>query len=246
MIFWLPNYTNLEGEMIQLNIDDTEHSGLAVKFEMQPILVNPNMSLSGYELLYRGPRPANWPAVDKVLLNYVKRHPGRRPTLFINLSNETILTEDLAAYIPANSRATTYIELTESLDGGHEYHEVAKRVNTFAAQGIRFALDDFGSGLDGLHRHAALNQVSYVKLDRLFLRQAAENPTTRRIVEMLIAEWARSNTLAVAEGIENPHDLAFASKLGVQLVQGFFIDDIHQSEPTQSAHPRLVHSVIAA
>lgn len=226
--------------MLQLTVDDTERSGMAITFEMQPILTNPRMALRGYELLYRGPRPAHWPTVDTVLLNYIKNHVGARPTLFVNLANETILTEDLAAYVAPAKRATTYIELTETITDALEYKDVAKRVNDLAAQGLRFAIDDFGSGLDGLHRHAALTEVAFVKLDRIFLQQASENPTTARIVASLVAEWARSNTLTIAEGIETADDLAFANRLGVQLVQGFLIDDIHRDAPVQQQIRRFV------
>jgi EAL domain-containing protein (putative c-di-GMP-specific phosphodiesterase class I) len=223
--------------MPQLNIDDTKRSGLAVPFEMQPILTNPGMALHSYELLYRGPRPASWPVVDMVLLNYIKTHLHQQATLFINLSNETILAQDLAAYIPPCKRSSVYIELSESMDAGIDYHDIAQRVNAFTNQGIRFAIDDFGSGLDGLHRYAALKNVAVVKLDRLFLRQAAGHPTSRRILELLIAEWSRSHTVTVAEGVENVADLAFASSLGVQMVQGFHIDDIHAGRVQEPLRP---------
>lgn len=213
--------------MRHLNIDDSARTGLSITFEMQPIVGAPTMRPYGYELLYRGPRPVHWPLVDKVLLNYLLQRPEHYPTLFINLSNETVLKEDLTQYVQLAHRANTYFELTEAITEAHAYRDVAQRINAFTAEGLRFAIDDFGSGLDGLHRHAALAEVAFVKLDRLFLRQAQANPTTRRIIELLVDEWNAANTSTIAEGIETRADLEFAMQLGVQMFQGYFIDALH-------------------
>lgn len=215
--------------MRQLHIDDSARSGLSITFDLQPIVGAPTMRPYGYELLYRGPRPVHWPLVDQVVLNYLRHHAGQRPTLFINLANETVLREDLTRYVHMDNRNNTYFELTEAINDSHAYADVAQRINAFTAEGLRFAIDDFGSGLDGLHRHAALAEISFVKLDRLFLRQAQVNPTTRRIIELLVKEWAGANTSTIAEGIETRADLEFAMQLGVQMYQGFFVDALHKA-----------------
>lgn len=225
--------------MPQLHIDDTKHSGLAITFEQQPIVASAGQSVVGYELLYRGLRPAHWPVVDQVVLRYLKAYSGVRPTFFVNLSNETVLTEDLASYLSPAYRANTVFELTETITDAIEYRDVANRINSFTKQGIRFAIDDFGSGLDGLHRYAALDELAYVKLDRDFLRQAAASSKTGHIVELLVREWERTNTLTIAEGIETPFDLRFATNLGVQMLQGYLIDDLHQGH---SARPGPVQA----
>lgn len=214
--------------MRHFHIDDTEQSGLSIMFELQPIVGAPTMHPYGYELLYRGPRPVHWPVVDGVILNYLRRRPaGPGPTLFVNLSNETLLSHDLADYVQLSHRNNTYFELTETLAVPHDYRDISRRVNSFTAEGLRFAIDDFGSGLDGLHRYSSLAEVAFVKLDRVFLQQARMNPTARRIVEALVREWSSANTSTIAEGIESRADLEFAMHLGVQMFQGYFIDAHH-------------------
>ena len=226
-----------------LHINDTFSTGLSVNFAMQPIIGVPTMRPYGYELLYRGPRPVHWPLVDRVLLNYLAGNTRPRPALFINLSNETVLTEDLTKYVHAGARSNTYFELTEAVSDLYEYREVSRRVNAFTAEGIRFAIDDFGGGLDGLQRHAALHEIAFVKLDRLFMQLAKTNATTRRIVEMLVKEWTTANTSTIAEGIETRDDLEFAMRLGVQMFQGFFVDALLRS-PTSTSQPIQARDII--
>lgn len=223
--------------MQRLSIAAGSASGLTMSFEMQPILLSQTHTAFAYELLYRGPRPVHWPSVDMALLNYIREQRGVQPVLFINLSNETVLTENLLSYVPADRRNRTIFELTETITDADEYREIAKRVNSFTAQGMRFAIDDFGSGFDGLHRYAALDEVAFVKLDRLFLKSAVQSPVTRRILQLLTDEWNRAGTLIIAEGIEAAEELAFAKSIGVNMLQGFLIDTIHQS---------TLHSAVAA
>lgn len=232
MLFWLPNYTILEFKLNQFinRFITNEQPNETIKFEMQPILANPTMIMCGYELLCRSANLHDWITIDKSLLNYLKNQKGNRPTLFINLTNETILTEDLSKYIPAEKRATTYIELTETFTDNLIYKDIAKRINKFSKLGLRFALDDFGSGFDGLHRYASLAAMtlSYIKFDRVFLQHAVLDETTQRIIKLLIREWASCNITTIAEGVEKASDLLFARNLGVQAVQGYFIDDIYR------------------
>ena len=63
--------------------------------------------------------------------------------------------------------------------------------------------------------------VRYLKIDIEFVRDLAENPGSRRVVNGVVALAASFNHQTIAEGVEDDATFELLSDLGVDLAQGF-------------------------
>jgi EAL domain-containing protein (putative c-di-GMP-specific phosphodiesterase class I) len=91
-----------------------------------------------------------------------------------------------------------------------------------AAIGCHFALDDFGTGYAALTYLKHL-PIRYLKIDRDFVRDLADNPRSRAVVSSIVTLAAGFGQLTIAEGIEDAATLGIVRELGVALAQGFHI-----------------------
>lgn len=100
------------------------------------------------------------------------------------------------------------------------------RASRFAEQldaiGCHFALDDFGTGYAALTYLKHL-PIRYLKIDRDFVRDLAENARSRAVVSSIVTLAAGFGQLTIAEGIEGAATLKIVRELGVDLAQGFHI-----------------------
>ncbi len=90
------------------------------------------------------------------------------------------------------------------------------------AIGCHFALDDFGTGYAALTYLKHL-PIRYLKIDRDFVRDLAENPRSRAVVSAIVTLAAGFGQLTIAEGVENAATLAAVRELGVDMAQGFHL-----------------------
>ncbi|MEJ2611346.1 MAG: EAL domain-containing protein [Candidatus Thiodiazotropha sp.] len=152
---------------------------------------------------------------------------GYKGMLTINLSGQTIanneLIEDIEALV-VNSRVDAQkviFEITETSAVSNliSANELIARLN---ALGCRFALDDFGSGFSSFSQLKNL-PVEFIKIDGLFVRGVANDPSDRVIVQSIndIAHSLGKKT--VAEYVENADILQFLFESGVDYVQGHFL-----------------------
>ncbi len=90
------------------------------------------------------------------------------------------------------------------------------------AIGCHFALDDFGTGYAALTYLKHL-PIRYLKIDRDFVRDLAENPRSRAVVSAIVTLAAGFGQLTIAEGVENVATLEAVRELGVDMAQGFHL-----------------------
>jgi EAL domain-containing protein (putative c-di-GMP-specific phosphodiesterase class I) len=95
--------------------------------------------------------------------------------------------------------------------------------------GIRIAIDDFGSGYATLSYLRDL-PVDEVKFDRAFIAPLLTDPRAASVVRAMIALAHDLGLAAVAEGIENVETAALLRDYGCDIGQGF-----HFSAPLTSA-----------
>lgn len=197
-----------------------------MKFELQPVLSTSTDEVFGYELLFRGARTMSWLEIDKAVVDHFSAERRNCAPLFINLSNEALLTLPPYDILRAHKLNSIVIELSEVFSDDETFKSVAERVDYLSSYGIRFALDDFGNGHDGLHRLYALNKVSYIKLDGQFLKLCLARPEASAMLECLIKQWKVSGIQVIAEWVET-HDICVKVRaLGVDFVQGWQVDKI--------------------
>lgn len=212
-----------------------------LNFELQPIAYPNNSSIFGYELLYRGLVPANWSDVDVSLIQHF-REVETTETLFINLSNEGLLRIAEHEFLDASKNNDLIFELSESHTDNATYQQISEKVNSLASQGLKFALDDFGIGRDGLHRLYSLNSVSVIKIDGSLIKAALARSDAENTLRSLIRHWDKANIQSVAECIESPDLYECAKSLGVTLMQGWHVDSL-VSELRSKAIPLRANSL---
>jgi diguanylate cyclase len=107
---------------------------------------------------------------------------------------------------------------------------------TLRAAGVRFSIDDFGSGYSSLAYLREL-PVQELKLDRAFVADLAADPSPASSPAAIVrttADLAHSLGLqVVAEGVEDDDTLRLLATLGCDVVQGY-----HVAEPMPPARLR--------
>lgn len=167
-----------------------------------------------------------WQVLDRSCALLARlRAQGHDLTCSVNLSMRQFSEPDLigevvrtvAAYgLPATA---IRLEITESLVADTE-HVIDAVMSDLHGRGFRFMLDDFGTGQSSLHRLQAL-PFHTIKIDRSFVipLQRGDQIMVRTVVELAKA----LNMQVVAEGVEQPEELAQLLSLGVTQIQGYLI-----------------------
>jgi diguanylate cyclase (GGDEF)-like protein len=113
------------------------------------------------------------------------------------------------------------IEVTE-----HEHvSDIPRLIEAAAAlraQGLRFALDDFGDGRSSLRLWAEL-RPEVVKIDKYFVRDLPHQAIKVQTLKGLARFAETFGTTLVAEGIETQDELRIVRDLGIELGQGYFL-----------------------
>jgi EAL domain-containing protein (putative c-di-GMP-specific phosphodiesterase class I) len=94
-----------------------------------------------------------------------------------------------------------------------------------ASHGITFSIDDFGTGYSSLY-YLKRFPIRSIKIDRSFIRDIILGGDDAAIVSAILHMATLLNLETVAEGVENPEQLAFLLRRGINLVQGY-----HYSPP---------------
>jgi EAL domain-containing protein (putative c-di-GMP-specific phosphodiesterase class I) len=97
-------------------------------------------------------------------------------------------------------------------------------------EGVRFALDDFGSGFCSFGYLRTL-PVDYIKIDGSFVRDLAADPGDRAIVRAIVEVSKSLGKQTVAECVESEAVRAMVAALEVDYAQGFAL---HRPESLES------------
>ncbi|MFY8351430.1 putative bifunctional diguanylate cyclase/phosphodiesterase [Pseudoalteromonas sp. SSM20] len=113
------------------------------------------------------------------------------------------------------------LEITESC-----FIEASKNtiesLQKLRSEGITIAIDDFGTGFSSLCTLAEL-PVDVIKIDKLFIDQANDNPKYNKILHSISELGHQLNLKVVAEGVECAEQFELVRKMGIQCVQGYLV-----------------------
>ncbi|MDP2562744.1 bifunctional diguanylate cyclase/phosphodiesterase [Psychrobium sp. 1_MG-2023] len=98
--------------------------------------------------------------------------------------------------------------------------EIISELERLRQEGVCIAIDDFGTGFSSLAILATL-PVDVLKIDRMFITQATQNPKHSKILKSIVELSQRLNLKVVAEGIEDVNQLELLKSLGVVYIQGY-------------------------
>ena len=110
-------------------------------------------------------------------------------------------------------------EITETAADG-AYERVLETMNEMSSQGVRFSLDDYGSGYSNLHRVMSF-PYKVIKLDKT-LTDEASDPSKRRILGEAINLIKSMGAHIVVEGVESKEVSDWFEAQGCDFIQGFY------------------------
>ena len=111
------------------------------------------------------------------------------------------------------------LELTESTLA-HDLEDIIAKMNQLKTRGIRFSLDDFGTGFSSLTylRRLPLDQL---KIDQAFVRDMLESQRGAGVAETMVQLGRRLGLEVIAEGVETEAQRSFLLAIGCRHYQGF-------------------------
>ena len=171
----------------------------------------------------------------KVITSWVIATAAKAMALFINYDPNVYVTINITAWdlqddkiVAVTDKALTdnnlspeclVFELTERslMNDSPRVHAV---LNTLNERGIRFSLDDFGTGFSSMPYLTRL-PVSMLKIDNSFVQAMLENDNDALIVRSVIELAHNLNLKVIAEGVEEVATLNRLAELGCDLIQGY-------------------------
>ncbi|MCC2617695.1 EAL domain-containing protein [Aestuariibacter halophilus] len=145
----------------------------------------------------------------------------------INLSGQTLsdpdflplLIDQLAAY-PHLAQFLCF-ELTESA-ALNNLSDSSALVQKMKEMGVKFAVDDFGSGYAS-YSYLTQLPIDYVKIDGSFCQNIDTDPLLQTIVKSITEICHMMDTKVIAEFVESQAALDCLVGLGVDMAQGFYL-----------------------
>jgi EAL domain-containing protein (putative c-di-GMP-specific phosphodiesterase class I) len=113
------------------------------------------------------------------------------------------------------------VELTEQLQVD-DYPHLIDVLQGLRGSGVRVAVDDAGAGFASM-MHVVKLAPDFIKLDRELVSGIDIDPVRRALVSTLTRFGEETGAAIVAEGVEHAPELVALKRLGIGLVQGFFL-----------------------
>ena len=113
------------------------------------------------------------------------------------------------------------LEITESvfIDNMDEIIHKMKLLKDF---GIRFSMDDFGTGFSSLSYLREL-PIDTLKIDKSFIDDVVTDGSTRTIAESIIMLSKKLGFDTIAEGVEQEVQYSLLKNIGCENIQGFYL-----------------------
>ena len=147
----------------------------------------------------------------------------------IKLSTQSITDDGLFQYVADELNRTNVpaeklcFELTESI-GINNLSDTATFIKEMKSIGCQCVLDDFGSGSSS---YRCLKQLpfDFLKIDGNFIRDLQNNNNDYAVVKSICEVAHFMNKQVIAEYVESEETLNRLKEIGVDLVQGFYIEE---------------------
>ncbi|MCK5120564.1 MAG: EAL domain-containing protein, partial [Methylococcales bacterium] len=181
--------------------------------------------------------------VIKATLDWFNDHPDELDAIdsfSVNLSGQSLADEKIQPFIIKLIRQLKFpthkliFEITETA-AINNLTQAKKLMTGLQAIGIRFSLDDFGSGLSSFAYLKNL-PVEFLKIDGMFVKDIVSDPIDRAMVRSINEIGQVMGKETIAEFVENQQIVDILKEIGVDYAQGY-----HYSAPdTLSCMMQLV------
>jgi len=154
-----------------------------------------------------------------------QRKPG---CLFVRMSKDTVRDGSFLDWLDNHIRASRAdpsrlcFQIPESV-AASQVNEAASLANNLRQRGFRFALDSFGSGRDPLGLITTF-PLDFVKIDGAIVQSLAADADQQAKVRSFVEAADKRKVQTIAERVENANTMAVLWQLGVQFIQGYFIN----------------------
>jgi len=145
----------------------------------------------------------------------------------INLSGHTLSSPDFADFMHERFAQygvppqCLYFEITETAAIAN-VERARTLIETLRGMGVRFLLDDFGSGLSSFN-YLKHFPVDGIKIDGLFVKGVAKNYLDYALVESIQRIGVSLGLQTIAEYVESEDIARKLTQIGVVLGQGFYL-----------------------
>jgi EAL domain-containing protein (putative c-di-GMP-specific phosphodiesterase class I) len=112
--------------------------------------------------------------------------------------------------------------VTEDIASKH-VQEVTRLANAVRERSLRFALDHFGVGRDSTGLLSAM-PLDFLKIDGTLMQGLTSNPELQTRVKQIVSAASERSIETIAERVEDANTMAVLWQLGVQYLQGYFIN----------------------
>jgi diguanylate cyclase (GGDEF)-like protein len=173
------------------------------------------------------------PAIDRWVVRHVlstvlgRGQVGEHATFALNLSGTTLSDPAFLEFLLGELAVVDIrpgslcFEITETAAIA-SLSNVVYFMRELRDRGVRFALDDFGSGLSSFSYLKTL-PVDFVKIDGQFVENVHKDPVDRSMVEAICQVARAMGIRTIAERVERAEALEVLSQIGVDFAQGFLI-----------------------
>jgi EAL domain-containing protein (putative c-di-GMP-specific phosphodiesterase class I) len=154
-----------------------------------------------------------------------QKKPG---CLFVRLSRDSVLDSSFTDWLKtqlatgAHVPARICFQITESIFEQYMTAAVAQ-FGTLKKMGFRLALERFGSGRDPIKLLSAV-PLDFIKIDGALVQDLAGNFETQAVVKKLVEHAVKLKIETIAERVEDANTMAVLWQLGVQFIQGYFVN----------------------
>ena len=176
-----------------------------------------------------------------------QKKPG---CLFVRLSRDSVLDSTFTDWLKTQLATGTHtparicFQITESI--AEQYMSAAlNQLGTLKKMGFRLALERFGSGRDPIKLLSSV-PLDFIKIDGALVQDLAANFETQAAVKKLVEQAVKLKIETIAERVEDANTMAVLWQLGVQFIQGYFVNAPEEVTITDTQTLRTLSSTPAA
>ena len=213
--------------ILPLNNQNTIHGEVLLRMQDDlGGLIPPGEFLPAAEHFHLITRIDRWVVTE--VITWLKTHQDEIrhiENISINLSGQSISDRDFHIFVidmikkisPDCNKICFEITETAAITN---FHEASKFIELMKQLGIKFSLDDFGSGVSSFGYLKTLS-VDYLKIDGQFIRGILEDSIDQATVRCILEIAKATGKQTIAECVETESAENMLKEMGVDFIQGY-------------------------
>jgi multidomain signaling protein FimX len=148
--------------------------------------------------------------------------------IFVRLSKDTILDKSVVSWLETQLRSLKIepkrlcFQVTEEIATQY-VRQTTDLSESLRKLGFRFALEHFGTGRDPFKLIGSIG-MNFIKVDGSLMQGLSTNQLQQQRVKGLVEAAKRKGVETVAERVEDANTMAVLWQLGVEFIQGYFVN----------------------